>query len=103
MKGIEHSEMEKGDLLTDEAIKPATEIEVSLNLSGLAKEDIAIGRVYGFASGFNYTNASIISLSGGQAKLKLDRPICLQKDDRFLLMRERAPRIFGGGKITGIA
>jgi selenocysteine-specific translation elongation factor len=102
LKGAEHSEIDKGDIFTYVPMKKVTSIEARIKLSPMAEGKPEIGKVYGFTSGFNYTNASIAEIKKEAVVLKLDREISLQKGDCFLLLQERTPRIFGGGKITAV-
>jgi selenocysteine-specific translation elongation factor len=102
MKGVDHSEIEKGDLFTASPAKKALEVEADIMLSSIAGEQADVGRVYGFASGFNYTNATVLAAAPGKASFRLDRAIGIQPGDQFLLFREKAPRIFGGGKVAAV-
>ena len=102
LKGIEHSEMDKGSIFLDKPSQPVSAIEVELNVLKLTGEEAAVGKVYGFVSGFNYTNVSVVEIAPGRAKLRLDRAVGLQEGDSFLLLKERVPRVFGGGKIINI-
>ena len=99
LKGIEHSEIEKGDLLTKEKVAKTDSISATIEVSPMAKEEIAAGIRHLFVSNFSRATALIEKAEGSSITMKLERPIAVEKGDKFLLIREKSPRIFAIGTI----
>lgn len=99
LKGIEHDEIEKGDLLTKQKITKTDEIKAKITTSKISKEEIKTGSKYLFVLNFSYTNATVVEINNDNINLKLERPIALEKGDKFLLLREKVPRIFASGEM----
>ena len=99
LKGVEHSDVEKGDILTKEKITKTNAISATLSVSKLSKEEVAAGKRYMLAANFSRSIATIESFDGQTATMKIEKPIPILKGDSFLLMREEAPRIFALGVV----
>ncbi len=100
LKGIDTDSIRKGDLLTAKEVKPVAAVDCSIRLSGVAKEDLQTGKVYGFISNFSYTNASVVRTDGNSISLKLEKAIQVEKGDSFMLMRTKLPRLFASGHVV---
>ncbi|MGC9099607.1 MAG: hypothetical protein ACP5HW_03640 [Candidatus Micrarchaeia archaeon] len=98
VKGIDAEEVEKGDILSSNAVKPEANLKAKLKVSDVVKEEIKEGNTYGFAINFSYTSA-IIEQTGSAFGLKLDRPVPFEKGDQFFLIRQKQPRLFASGVV----
>lgn len=103
LKGIEDSDMKKGDILSSVQTKSGRQLELEVKNSSFAKELIEVGKTYSIATGFSYSVAVVESINGTKVKLKLEKAICAEANDRFMLVRAIAPRIFASGKILEIS
>jgi len=103
LKGIEDSEMKKGDILSSVQTKSGRQLELDVKVSSFAKEAIETGKNYSIATGFSYSTAFVEEVNGTKVKLKLEKAICAEVSDRFMLVRAIAPRIFASGKILEIS
>ncbi|MGA2800430.1 MAG: EF-Tu/IF-2/RF-3 family GTPase [Candidatus Micrarchaeaceae archaeon] len=102
LKGIEDSEMKKGDILSSAQTKTGRQLELDVNNSAFAKEVIEPGKNYSIATGFSYSSAVVEDVKGTKVKLKLEKAICAEPNDKFMLVRAIAPRIFASGRIENI-
>ncbi|MDE1825899.1 MAG: hypothetical protein KGH61_03215 [Candidatus Micrarchaeota archaeon] len=102
LKGLEHSEIEKGDILTKSKAGRVGSLRAQIHASQLAKEQILAGSKYSLVSNFSCVNATIENASGSEIAIKLEKAIPLVVGDEFLLMREKAPRIFAKGKVLAV-
>ncbi len=99
VKGIEYDEVEKGDIFSNEQIKPIQELEAEIKQSEIVKEELKEGSTYGFAINFSYTSCTIKNVEGKKIKLSLDKPLPFAKGDQFFLIRQRQPRLFASGVV----
>ncbi len=100
LKGIEHDEIEKGDLLTavPHEKKPAAKVKITASCK-INSEKIEAGRYYDLISNFSYSRSKVEEISGDEILLKFDRNTALMPGDEVLLMRDKAPRIFAQGSV----
>jgi selenocysteine-specific translation elongation factor len=99
VKGIEYDEVEKGDIFSNEQIKPIQELEAEIKQSEIVKEELKEGSTYGFAINFSYTSCTIKNVEGKKIKISLDKPVPFAKGDQFFLIRQRQPRLFASGVV----
>lgn len=100
LKGIEHDDIEKGDLFTAMPHEKKASVRVKItDLCKINQEKIEAGRYYDFVSNFSYSRIKVEEISGDEVLLKFDRNTAIAKGDEALLMRDRAPRIFAFGKV----
>ncbi len=99
VKGIEDSEVEKGDILSEQRIERkndfGAEITASPQLKGFSADGFEGLLVSGFSSA-----AAKITKEGSAFKVHLDKPMPLEKEDLFLLVRKTKPRICASGKVS---
>ncbi len=100
LKEIEDKDVEKGDLLSDRQIARCSKLTVSCRQSGIAKEQVAEGAVYGVAAGFSYAECVVRKASGQELELELRSRFAAEKGDDVLIVRKQVPRIFASGKVT---
>ncbi len=100
LKGIEHEELGKGDLLLAEPYKKAKIAEISLSVSTFSNEKVEPQGRYMFISNFSRTFCKIDDVKGGMARITFEKPISVLKGDRFLLIRDASPRIFASGLVS---
>ena len=100
MKGIEYEDIAKGSLFTMKPMPLAKEITATIRMNRISPEEVLPGTNYFLASNFNYAPCKIMKLEKGVATIVMEKPIPLAKDDEFLLVRTKAPRIFAGGKVN---
>ncbi len=98
LKGIEHDEIEKGDLLTKVKVERKNILRVKLHVNNFSPEELGSSS-YMLVSNFSYVRATVGDGSVNSLELKLERPVAVEKGDRFLLLRERVPRIFASGEV----
>ncbi len=101
IKGMEHDEVEKGDALSNVAVPRKAEVRVRVVQGRFGAEQLLAGNYYDIVSNFSVSNAQVLSVDGDVATLKLAKQLALSAGDEFLLLRERQPRIFAGGKVVG--
>ncbi|MGI0100434.1 MAG: EF-Tu/IF-2/RF-3 family GTPase [Candidatus Micrarchaeaceae archaeon] len=99
VKGMDESEIEKGDTLSSSAIKPSKTLEISIRGSSFANETIENGKMYSIAIGFSYAIATIEKVEGANATVKLEKAIPAEIGDTLMMARAAAPRIFASGKV----
>jgi len=102
VKGMDYSEISKGDLFTSVQQSPAKSIVLSLKKSALAGEQIEIGSIYGIGSNFSYSKATVEKVEGSEVAFKLEKALNLELGDTCLLERQGAPRIFASGIVKSI-
>ncbi len=99
-KGIEHDEVEKGDLLVSaNPVQRVKRAAVSIRMNSVSPEALHKGFHYFFVSNFSVSFATIESVEGESAELGFEKQIPVEKGDQFLLMREAVPRIFASGRV----
>ncbi|MGC8670028.1 MAG: EF-Tu/IF-2/RF-3 family GTPase [Candidatus Micrarchaeia archaeon] len=101
IKGIDYSEIEKGDIFSTKQISPVKNIRLALNASILAGEQMVKGNIYGIGSNFSYSKATLESIEGNNAFFKLESQMPLEIGDKCLLDRQAVPRIFSTGTVKG--
>jgi selenocysteine-specific translation elongation factor len=102
LKGVEAADISKGDIIYTKSVAPTKRITVKMRKSNLVNETIAEGGRYMFVSNFSYSNVKVEN-AGETAVLSLERPITLMDGDKFLLIREKSPRIFASGVVEKTA
>lgn len=102
LKGIDDTEIGKGDILSSAVIKPSKSLELNIKTSSFAKESIEKGKAYFISVGFSHVNLIVESVEGDKIKVTLDKSIPVEAGDAFMLSRTMTPRIFASGKIIGI-
>ncbi len=100
LRGIDESEMERGDLLTKEPNKKVGKIGARLDVSAISKEEVLVGKSYTLVSNFSVSRATVESFADGTAGLKLEKALAIIPEDEFLLLREQTPRIFAAGVVN---
>ncbi len=103
LKDIEDKEISKGDVIGDRQVAKRSSITISCRQSGIAKEQVAEGSVYGVAVGFSYSECVVKRADGRNLELELRSRFAAEKGDDALLVRKQAPRIFASGKIVECA
>ena len=99
LKGIEHDEIVKGDLLTHQPSGKVRDAKISMELGGIAKESVAAGNRYYAVSNFTYTAVKVESTDGTEAVVSFEKAVALLKGDSLLMLRDRIPRIFALGRV----
>ncbi len=97
-KGIDYSEVEKGDMLSKEKKPYVTAISADVKKSRIVKELELDGLSCMLVSGFLAVNCRL-SGEGDLFSVKLEKPGSLWKGDRFLLIREKSPRAVAVGTV----
>ena len=100
VKGIDHTEAEKGDILSKTHIKKAAIFDCSINVSKFAKQEIAVGGRFGFASNFIYSECTVEEVNGDTIKIKLQKDAAIIPGSRFFLVRNNSPRLFASGIVN---
>jgi hypothetical protein len=100
LKGIEHDDIEKGDLLTKNPVRYSQSVRVKLRMSKISPENMMVGKQYDLVVGFSLVRATVESFDGQTAAFKLAKGIAAMAGDGILLLRDSAPRIFAGGSIV---
>ncbi len=98
VKGMDHGEIEKGDVLASKRIEKVRRITTTLRLSQVANEKISEGSTYLLVSNFSHTNVKV-SVKPEGAEMLLEKPLSLMPGDAFMLLRNGSPRIFASGAI----
>jgi selenocysteine-specific translation elongation factor len=99
-KGVEHDEVEKGDLLTSS--RPVLKVKkarASIRISSVGPEIMQRGSRYFFVSNFSAAFATVESVDGGSVELGFEKHIPLEAGDEYLLIRVVSPRIFAAGRV----
>lgn len=99
LKGVDESDIEKGDVLSTSQIKSVKILELDIKKSNFVNEPIELGKMYSFAIGFSYVNATIEKIEGSKVKIKLEKSIPIEVGDTFMMVRAMTPRIFAAGKV----
>lgn len=99
VKGIEHDEIDKGDLLLASQFQKSKSVTATLNVSAFSKEAVVKDNRYLLVSNFSHVMCKIDSIEGNKASMSLEKPISILKDDKFMLVRETSPRIFASGTV----
>ncbi len=99
LKGIDSDDIGKGDLITSEKVGTASSIETEFRASRFVGENVESGGRYVFISNFSYRTCLVEKVDGNHAKISFEKPIAIQKNDAFLLLRNAVPRIFARGTV----
>ncbi|MCL4388102.1 hypothetical protein M1567_03035 [Candidatus Marsarchaeota archaeon] len=99
LKNIEPDSVEKGSILSTSQIQPSKKIKARIELAEINKEEPIPGNFYGLGSNFSYSMAKVESMEGNSITFALEKALALDKGDTFLLVREKAPRIFAKGTV----
>jgi selenocysteine-specific translation elongation factor len=102
LKGIEHEEIEKGDILGASTIGRVASVNGRIEQKGFAKEEVAEGKTYEFVYNFSHAFGIVNSYKDGIISMKLEKQIALEPGTEFLLVRQKQPRIFASGRIINI-
>jgi len=97
LKGIEHTEIEKGDILTKEKVEKRNSVSVKTKISEISKEKPQSGSRYLLVSNFLHSNVLVETFENDILKLRLEKSLILQKNDSVFLLRTTPPRIFASG------
>lgn len=100
LKGIDVEDIKKGDILTTKPIKEVNSTEAVIKISKVVNEEIKKDNRYVFISNFSYRTCIVEEIKENKIKLNFEKPLILQKDDSFMLLRNKEPRIFSIGKIS---
>ncbi|MGC8651982.1 MAG: EF-Tu/IF-2/RF-3 family GTPase [Candidatus Micrarchaeia archaeon] len=103
IKGMDYSEISKGDVLASKPISPVKSIRLELSTSTLAVEPISKGGMYGIGCNFSYSKATVESIEGNESLFRLESPMPIEIGDKCLLDRQAVPRIFAAGRVKGYA
>ncbi len=103
IKGVEYEEFDKGDVLSEKAVKRVQKLAGSVSVSAISNEEIREGARYGIAINMSYVEGTIEEASEGSLKIRLEKQVCAEIGDEFLLVRPRSPRIFASGKVTSVS
>ncbi len=98
IKGADHNEIEKGDILSSKGMPKTDSFTSDIYMSPLCKEVDIENAGYTLVSGFSVVNCRI-TREKDLFQIKLERPTALLESDRFVLIREKSPRILASGKI----
>ena len=100
VKGIEHDEVDKGDLLCAKPFHKAKAMDAVLVSSPFSKEKAAQGSRYLAVSNFSRSVCKIDAVDGQNARISLEKPLSVLLGDTFVLIAESSPRIFASGTVT---
>lgn len=101
-KGIEHDEIEKGDLLTSKQYKRSISASATLKVSNFTKQKVEVNDRYGFASNFSYVECTVEKFENDKVTLKFEKELSLEAGDEFMLLRNNPPRIFASGVVESL-
>jgi selenocysteine-specific translation elongation factor len=99
IKGIDHTEIEKGDILSKEARPCISSFTADIRKSPLSRETEAENLNATLISGFSVVNCRITK-KDGSFSIKLEKPAALWKNDSFILIRDKSPRVFASGTVV---
>lgn len=97
VKGVDDKDLEKGEVLAKHPIKPVGEFHASLALSPMQKE-ISAETQYTLVTGFADAPCKLLK-EGDRYVVKLGKPIQMEKGQRFIIIREKSPRVLCGGEV----
>ncbi len=98
-KGIDYTEVEKGDVLSREKKQNVTAVHAKIRKSQIVRDVELDGLNCTLVSGFLAVNCRL-SKEGEGFLVRLEKPSALWKGDSFILIRERSPRVVGAGEVT---
>jgi selenocysteine-specific translation elongation factor len=94
MKGIESSEIKKGDTLSEKAISYIKDFEAELQFNRFAASAKGAKMHCEVVSDFSDAEATIEPLEGDRYKVSLAKAIPLDATSRLVFVREEKPRMF---------
>ncbi len=97
-KGIEYADVSKGDILTINKSGAARKMIATVHGSKFSNDGI-IGR-FGLALNFSYCECTVEPGKDGNFIITTEKGICMEKGDRFILVREKSPRAFASGEVV---
>lgn len=100
LKGIEHDELEKGDLLSIKRIPKVKSMRLSLKRSVFVGEELKEGGRYMVAANFSHSIAFLDDPK--EMRFTLEKPIALEQGQQVALVREQQPRVFASGTVQEI-
>ncbi|MCL4365290.1 MAG: hypothetical protein M1569_02620 [Candidatus Marsarchaeota archaeon] len=100
LKGIEHNDLGKGDLLLAEPYRRTRAARISLRISPASKEAIEPQGRYMFVSNLSRAFCKMEEVGADSARVAFEKPLSVLSGDRFLLIRDASPRIFASGTVT---
>lgn len=101
VKGVDHSDIEKGDVLSKESRPGASSFSAEVRRSPLLNDLELDNSNCTLVSGFSVVNCKV-SKTGAGFSLRLEKPTAIWKGDGFVLIREKAPRVIGAGRVTDL-
>ncbi len=102
LKNIEPDNIEKGSVLSSVEHKAHKRITAEMEFTEIGKEDVVEGNFYGLGSNFSYAMAKVEKVNGKLISFALEKALALFEGDRFLLAREKSPRIFAKGIVKSV-
>lgn len=99
VKGVEENDIGKGDALSKNAIPYVSSFLAEIKKSPLAKETEIDNVNCTLISYFSVVNCKITKKENG-FEIRLEKPTALSKKDDFVLIKERAPRVFASGRVV---
>ncbi len=97
VKGVEYTDLDKGEILAKQQIKPRNELKAAITLSPMQKE-ISAETQYTLVSGFADAPCKIAK-EGDNYSVKLGTQMQLEKGQKFIILREKSPRVLCGGEV----
>ena len=107
-QGLDKATVNRGDVLsTPKALKPSYMVDVALNFLDTNQKPIKTRTRVRFHTGTNEILGNLVLLDREElkpgdatvAQLRLDRPVAIIKDDRFVIRSYSPVRTIGGGQI----
>ena len=102
IKGLEYDQIGRGDLFLPLKFQKAMAVDATIKVSSFANEKMEAGSRYVFVSNFSYTVCKMERIDSNIARISLEKPLSVLEGDSFMLVKEKSPRIFASGKISGI-
>ncbi|HUB92467.1 MAG TPA: EF-Tu/IF-2/RF-3 family GTPase [Candidatus Saccharimonadales bacterium] len=99
VKGVDHTEMEKGDILSKDMKPYVSALTADIRKSPLARDVEMDGMNCTLISGFSVISCKV-SKKESMFSVKLDKPTALWKNDGFILIRDKAPRVIAAGTVV---
>ena len=100
LKGIEHDELEKGDILASKRITKAKSVSLNVKRSAFVAEELKEGGRYMIAANFSHSIAFLDDPK--EMRFTLEKPIALEQGQQVALAREQQPRVFASGTVQEI-
>ncbi len=99
VKGVEEHDIEKGDILAKQPVLRASRLTASITVSKLAgSTDLGYKEMW-LVSGFRSCLCKITNFDGAKGSVELLAKLPIEAGEKFLLVRNDAPRIFAGGVV----